>query len=216
MKKKYLEDIELISEKLKSLPRIWDGKTAILEMKEENFNWKQMEWWGFYFELLVKKSLNNNFQFPGDKFDKVKFDMKRSINWDLKSHGIKTLSHSIILNDEEAVRKSIELNKYHGLLIAICDIEYNDKDRSFQKWHTELKGGKSLYEQKREERTTFSRYRKTKAELLELVMIVLNQKNLSKLDVFQQGRNANGKPRRPKLMLNLEVSDKFEFYNLKY
>ncbi len=216
MKKKYLDDIELISEKLKHLPKVWDGKSSILELKEANYNWKQMEWFGFYFELLVNKSLKDHFQFPGDKVGNVKFDMKRSINWDLKSHAIKSNSHLLILNDSESMQKSVELNKYHGILIALCDVEYNDNDRSFQKWHTELKGGLSSYELKRIERTSFSRYRKTRAELVELIFLIINQQNISKLGLFSQGRNSNSKPRPSKYLLQLEDLDKFENYKIKY
>lgn len=51
MIKKIKEDIEIIKRKLIDLPRNWDGKQCVLELKEANYNWKQMEWWAFYFEF---------------------------------------------------------------------------------------------------------------------------------------------------------------------
>ena len=37
-----------IGEGLKNIPTMWDGKKAILEMKENEYpHWKQMEWIGF-------------------------------------------------------------------------------------------------------------------------------------------------------------------------
>jgi hypothetical protein len=72
MRKKLLDGAHIIIEKLKAIPQNWNGKTSILEMKKSNFNWKQMEWWGFYFELLIRNTLKNDSQFPGDIFDNVK------------------------------------------------------------------------------------------------------------------------------------------------
>ncbi len=111
--------------------------------------------------------------------------------------------------------ESVKSNKYHGEIIAICDVEYNDNDRSFQKWHTELKGGKSDYELKREERTSISRYRKTKVELIEIIIVILNSKSLKELSIMKQGRNSNGSARKYNYMLNLENIDNFENYTIK-
>lgn len=139
----------------------------------------------------------------------VKFDLKRSINWDLKSTAIKSHNHIIILNDCEAMNLSIEKYGYHGEIIALCDVEYNDIDRSFPKWHTELKGGKSSYEKRRMEWTAISRYRKTKAILGEIMILILNKNSILKLDTLNQGINSNGKPRKTKYLINLESINKF-------
>lgn len=170
-----------------------------------------MEWWAFYFEYKCIKILQNELKIPGCKFGNVKFDLARNINWDLKSSAIKSKSHNIILNDVEAMNLSIESNGYHGEIIALCDVEYNDQNRTFQKWHNELKGGLSKYEKQRIERTVVSRYRKTKAVLEEILLLVINKKSLARLDVMYQGRNANGKPRKTKYLLNLEELNKYDF-----
>jgi hypothetical protein len=57
----------------------------------------------------------------------------------------------------------------------------------------------------RENRTSISRYRKTKAELTEIVLLVLQKNDLEKLAIMCQGRNSNGKPRPEKYMLDLET-----------
>lgn len=85
----------------------------------------------------------------------------------------------------------------------------NDVNRLFQKWHQELKGGKSKYEINREKRTSVSRYRKTKIELQEILFLVVTSKNISSLGIHHQGRNSNGKPRPPKYMLDYETIKKF-------
>lgn len=80
----YSKDIEIIKKYLKNIPKQWDGKLSILELKEANFNWRQMEWWGFFFEYKVRQLLKNKLTFPGDKIGNVSFDIKGAINWDLK------------------------------------------------------------------------------------------------------------------------------------
>jgi len=211
----YKNDIKILQTELPKLPKFWDGKTCVLELKEADYNWRQMEWWAFYFEWKVKNILNDKFQFFGDKFENVTFDLKGTINWDLKAKAIKSDDHKVILNDRLAMEQSIENHGFHGEIIALCDVEYNDNDRSFQKWHTELKGGKSTYEIERENRTSISRYRKTKAELTEIVLLILKKNDLEKLSIMKQGRNSNGKPRPEKYMLDLETIDEFENYIIR-
>jgi len=197
------------------LLKFWDGKTCVLELKEADYNWRQMEWWGFYFEYRAKALLQNTFEIPGDKFGTVRFDLKGEFNWDCKAHAVKGNNHTLILNDKSAMDQSIAAYGRHGEIIAMCDVEYNDNDRSFQKWHSELKGGKSKYEVRREERTTCSRYRKTRAELLEIVLVTLDANSLKTLSVMKQGINSNGKPRPVKYMFDLEKIENYEHRIIK-
>ncbi|HOL57685.1 MAG TPA: hypothetical protein PLD75_09030, partial [Spirochaetota bacterium] len=90
--KLYKKDIENIENLLKTLPTQWDGKRCVLELKEADYNWRQMEWWAFYFEYKAKNLLKDYFFIPGDKFGNVTFDFKGEINWDLKASAIKTNS----------------------------------------------------------------------------------------------------------------------------
>lgn len=213
-KRNVINDIEIMKTLLLDLPKHWDGKASVLEMKEADYNWRQMEWWGFYFELLCQRKLEKAFSIPGDQYGAVgssHFDLKRSINWDLKAKAIKSDDHRSILNDTEAMDWSIEKYGFHGLIIGLCDVEYNDSDRSFQKWHSELKGGKSKYELEREKRTSVSRYRKTKVDLQEILFLVVDSENISLLGIHRQGRNSNGKPRPPKYMLDYDEENIGEF-----
>ena len=183
-----------------------------MTLKDANFNWRQMEWWAFYFEHLCYERLESSFEIPGDRYGIARtacFDLKGSINWDLKAKAIKSDDHRSILNDTKAMDWSIKKYGAHGLIIALCDVEYNDSNRTFQKWHQALKGGKSKYEVGRERRTSVSRYRKTSAELQEILFLVVTPKNVSSLEIHHQGRNSNGKPRPPKYMLNYETVKKF-------
>jgi hypothetical protein len=94
-----------------------------------------------------------------------------------------------------------------GPKAVLCDVEYNDVNRTFQQWHSELKGGLSAYEKERRTRTEVSRYRKTKAELAELLFLRFDEAAVNRMGCMNQGRNSNGAPRPPKYMLDLEDVD---------
>lgn len=57
--KKMQDDVDLLQDMLQSIPTFWDGKQSILTLKEHNYQWRQMEWIGFYFEWLCKDMLAN-------------------------------------------------------------------------------------------------------------------------------------------------------------
>jgi hypothetical protein len=200
----FASDVATLREALAPLKTDWEGKATILEMKDADYNWRQMEWWAFYFEYLCFQALTGKFAVPGDRYGKVGFDMKGNVNWDLKSKAIKSDDHDAILNDKQAMEKSLETYGEHGVVIALCDVEYNDVDRSFQQWHSELKGGKSKYEEKRAARTSVSRYRKTRATLSEILLLRFVPESLPLLGTMKQGRNSNGNPRNEKYLLDLE------------
>ena len=203
----FASDIAIMKAGLREIPTVWEGRETILKMREANFQWKQVEWWAFYFELLFVERLKGEFAIPGEKCGNTAFDGKRSVNWDLKAKAIKSDDHLAILNDQAAIEASIEKWGEHGVVIALCDVEYNDIDRTFQTWRTELQGGKSKYTRDREARTSISRYRKTKAVLTELLFLRLTVDSLSLLGIMSQGRNSNGKPRPKKYMVDLEDLD---------
>jgi hypothetical protein len=204
--------IEEISEVLKKFPKKWDGKNAITEMKENNFNqWRQMEWIGWYFEFLCKKYLDKIMKFNTIKYGNTSFDGFLEVPFDFKSHAINTESHKVIINDTEATIKAIKEYDYVVVIMAIGEVKYNDKNRSFQKWHEKIKGGKSGYELKRIERGALSRLRKIEFNLKELMFIKINKSTLDKSGSFQKDfRNADGSPRRSKVLLDLEKLDEGE------
>jgi len=203
----FSRDIENAKAALATLPRDWDGKTCVLELKDAGFNWRQVEWWAFYFEYLCNSRLKTTFEIPGEMIGSTRFDLKGSVNWDLKAKAIKSDDHRCILNDKTALDESIKTYGEHGFMIALCDVEYNDEDRTFQKWRTELQGGPSDYTKKRIARTSTSRYRKTRAILNEILFFCLDAAALESLGEMRQGRNSNGKPRPLKYELNLENVD---------
>ena len=217
-KDEFLKLAKEISEGFKNIPLVWDGRKSILEMRESGFpHWKQMEWIGWYFQFLCERFLRDIVEIPGPKFGNVKFDGFLKIPWDFKAHAINTSSHQIIVNDSEATAIGIEKFGSVGLILAMGKVEYNDEQRTFQKWHEALKGGKSKYEIERIKRGAWSRLRKTEFNLEQISFIKIDDNVLIKCGSFQRDfRNSNGRPRREKVLLDLEKLDEEIVYFLDF
>jgi hypothetical protein len=215
MNSDYKNDIDILVDKLPSLPKEWNGEYSVLELKDAKFNWRQMEWWAFFLEHKMKEFLSADFSFPGDRYGRVAFDLKRNINWDIKGSVAFNYDENIILNDKLAMDYSITEHGLHGEIIALFEPDFDD-DGAFKEWHSNLKGGKSKYEVERENRTANSRRRKKNVKLVELIFVVLKKDDLDNLGTMNQGRNSNGLPRKPKYMLDLRQIHKFEHYRLKF
>lgn len=198
-----------IAKHLSRIPILWNGKSVIMEMKEAEFpHWRQMEWIGFYFQYLCAKQLSGIMQIPGPMYGRVEFDGFLDIPWDFKAHAMNTSSHQIIVNDSEAISEGIKQYGCVGLILAMGKVEYNDENRTFQQWHSILKGGISDYEKERIKRGAWSRLRKVSFELQQISFIQLTDDTLIKSGSFQSDfRNSNGRPRRSKVLLDLEKLD---------
>lgn len=208
-KEEFLKISEDLSKEFKDIPKIWDGRKAILEMKNADFpHWKQMEWIGWYFQFLCEKLLKDGVKISGPKYGNVSFDGFKTIPWDFKAHAINTSSHQLIVNDSKATSKAIKEFGCVGLILAMGEVKYNDDERTFQKWHEELKGGKSEYELERIKRGAWSRLRKVEFDLKQISFIKIDDSVLVKCGSFQRNfRNADGTPRREKVLLDLEKLD---------
>lgn len=207
--------VQKLSNDLKNIPKNWDGRKSILEMKSENFShWKQMEWIGFYFQFLCERNLKNILEIPGPKYGNASFDGLLEIPWDFKAHAMNTSSHQIIVNDSDAIANGIKDYGAVGVILALGKVLYNDEDRTFQKWHEKLKGGKSKYELERIQRGAWSRTRKVSFDLRQISFIKITDSTLIKCGSFQTDfRNSNAKPRRAKVLLDLEkISDELIYF----
>lgn len=211
----FSDDMNRVAPLLRGLPKRWEGKECILRMKECDYHWRQTEWWAFYFELLCRERLASVLRMPGDRDRTTVWDGTGSINWDFKGKAIKTDTRSMILNDHEAMNASIDKHGEHGLIVCLCDVEYNDKDRTFEQWRTDLHGGKSKYQVARDLRTPISRYRKTLAVPVELLFMRLDATSKDRLGLMKQGRNSNGKDRPVKYTINIEACSDFIMHREK-
>ena len=159
----------------RSMPTRWDAREAILAMKDAAYpHWRQMEWIGFYFQFLCERAYKGILEMPGKRYGRVEFDAFAEICWDFKAHAANTMRHDLITNDSEAIANAIQEYGHYGLILAIGEVEYNDEERTFKKWHDALKGGRSNYELARIERGAMSRRRKTEFVLKEIHIIHLD------------------------------------------
>ena len=213
-----MQSSKKLASMLLSVPRHWDGRQAIREMKDADFpHWRQMEWIGFYFQFLCAKHLAPIMRIPGPRYGNVEFDGLYKIPWDFKTHAMNTSSHQIIVNDSQAISSAITEFGCVGLILAIGQVEYNDEERTFQKWHNILKGGISEYEKERMKRGAWSRLRKVSLELKQISFIQITDATLIKSGSFQSDfRNSNGKPRRAKVLLDLEKLDEELAYFVEF
>lgn len=194
----------------REFPSAWDGRSAILEMKEnDSKHWRQMEWIGWYFEHLCCTRLAGILEIPGPTYGRAGFDGFRETPWDFKCHASNTSSHRIIVNDLDAIEQACSEFGAVGLILAVGEDVYNDKEtRAFQRWHDELKGKESAYVKARKERGSWSRLRKVRMTLEEIHFIRLDADLVRASGRFQEGfRNADGGARRAKLALDLERLD---------
>jgi len=207
-----------IAEELADIPKNWDGRKSILEMKVSDFShWRQMEWIGFYFQFLCEKHLSAMLTIPGPQYGNVKFDGLKDIPWDFKAHAINTSSHQIIVNDSDATAKAISDFGEVGLILALGEVLYNDEDRIFQKWHEKLKGGLSKYSRERIKRGAWSRLRKVSFDLKQISFIRITDNTLVKCGSFQTDfRNSNGTPRKAKVLIDLEKIEEELGYCLEF
>lgn len=168
-------------------------------------HWRQMEWMGFYFEFLGERMLADIARIPGPRYGNTSFDCLKEIPWDFKAHATNTSSHTIVVNDREAVERGLEEYDAVGIIVAIGDVTYNDEARTFQHWHEKLKGGISKYTKERIERGAWSRLRKVAMNLKQISFIKIDGDLLKASGSFQEDfRNADGSPRRVKVTLDLE------------
>ncbi len=127
------------------LPRYWDGKACIEELRHADYQWKQMEWIGWWFEYRAMQLLAPLGAQVGPTFGSVTFDCSLNGVWDFKTHPRKPKeSGHAYLNDEEAVDSCIASHQHLGWIIAVGTAVY-DETGDFKRWHDELKGAESKY-----------------------------------------------------------------------
>jgi len=200
------------------LPTSITGKQAILNMKNGGSpNWRQMEWIGFWLEFFIETEVQPKYgNTTGPKYGNTTFDLSRNYVWDLKAHP--SHKNDLLLNDQEAVRDCIEDHGGVGFIIVSGEVEYDDSNENFKKWHDDLKGEQSSYVTQRIARSAPSRKRKISFEPVSILGIWID--SLSALQNGQQQgwiagfqenmRNSNGNPRRAKFKFKMDrIPDDF-------
>jgi len=183
---------------------------CVQELKLADYNWRQMEWIGWWFEYKAKEILSALGAMPGSAFGSVKFDCFLDGVWDFKSHpqGTKTWAY---LNDEDAVDECLKQHHHLGWLIAVGDAEY-DLSGMFKQWHDALKGKPSAYVVEGKAIGRRSRRRKSAFKLQAIIWVEFRSGTELQDAIragwmcagMQQGqRNSNGAARKPKYGFSL-------------
>lgn len=197
---------DALLQRMRQFPVDWDGKMSIQRMREDDFQWRQMEWIGFFFEWLCHRVVCPPISVPGPTYGNVTFDGYWNIPWDFKAHVARDAKgleqHRFIVNDQEAIHDAIREHGQLGLIVAIGEATFNDKDGAFKRWHDRLKGERSKYEQIRIAEGRPSRVRKVSLHVQRFVLYNLNDATVRKLETHGQGRNSDGSPRKPKYALD--------------
>ncbi len=205
LEKKIIDTVEKLRFVSQNMPKVWNGRKSILEMKDANYkHWRRTEWLESYFKFSSEKHFDSILYIPGKIYGVTEFDAFREILWDFKTHAVNTTNHNIVTNDAEAIEATINNYGYYGIILAVGEIEYNDKDGTFKKWQNRLTLRKNQYETNKINGGVMSRNCKTEFVLSEIHFICLNNETLNQCSgSLQQGRNAAGNLKQSKVMLNI-------------
>lgn len=179
-----------------------DGRESVLFLRERNFQWKQMEWFGFLVEFAGRSLIRDGGFTDGPKYGRTAFDLRGVHVWDLKAHS----SHEpdLVLNDVEAIDSCLAEFGGCGFVVVNGTPTWDDSGE-FKSWHDALKGPPSRYVLANAARNARSRPRKTGFAVSSIDVLWLSAANVTaaitsgELAYFQQGmRNSNGRGRRAK------------------
>lgn len=189
LKKKIIDTIKELQFASQNMPKVWDGRESILEMKDAGFEyWRQVEWIEFYFKFLCQKHFDNIIHTSGVKYGVTEFDAFREISWDFKVDSVDSSTYSVTANDAEAIADTLNGYGSYGVILAIGDMEFDDKETSFKKWHDELREDISKYDAYRINKGIMSRIRKTVFTLEKIHFICFNSETLHQCcGLFQDG-----------------------------
>jgi len=179
----------------------WDGRTCIEEMRTaESPNWRQTEWHGWYFEHVGLPALINAFGGERRKVLNTSFDYALHSTWDLKAHS-SGKQRSAILNDLDAVRACLAEGRGLGFIVLTGEPDYGG-GVDFDAWHRSLRSTGPAHERSRPLKSGFTPLRLDAYHLLDTRALDLARRS-GAYTVMQQGHQADGSARKPKLQINL-------------
>ncbi len=192
----------------------WDGRVCVEYLRRFDYQWRQMEWIGWYFEQRARSVLVEALGGgPGPCYGNVEFDYACDGVWDFKAHPTNQAAGWAYLNDVEAVRTCVHEHRHLGWVIAHGTADY-DATGTFKAWHDALKGKTSAYEVERIRRGAKSRRRKVAFSLEGVAVVEFHGRDdldaavragWLREDMQERQRNADGSPRAAKYGINLSL-----------
>lgn len=175
-----IDTVEKLRLASQNMPKVWGGRKSILEMKDADFKqWQQIEWFEFYFKFLCQKHFGSIIDLSGRIYEDARFDAFHEISWDFKVHATNTTSYNLVANNVETITDTIRNYSYYGIIFAVGNVEY-DKDKTFKKWHDELRKDICEHETNRINTGVMSQTRETTFVLEEIHFICFDSKALDK------------------------------------
>ena len=209
LEKMIIDAVEKLGLASQSMPKVWDGRESILAMKDAGFRyWRQIEWLDFYFKFLYQKHFAGIIDMPGKKYGNTEFDAFREISWDFKVDSVDPGVYSVTANDAEAIADTLSDYGCYGIILAMGDMEPDDKQASFKKWHDELKGEVSKYDTYKINSGVMSRTRKTAFTLKEIHFVCFNGETLHQCcGLFQNPFRETDRNRRKEKEVRVDIGE---------
>lgn len=197
----------IVSALLPVLTDHWDGRECVREMREAEFSqWRQMEWPGFYFEMVGLKTLVDVLGGGPIRHANTRFDYGMDSAWDLKAHAralARGGSDVAILNDQSAFDACFQSGSGLGFVVLTGE---STTSVEFGAWHRDFVGTQARKEGdhrlQRPRKESFSPYR-LEAYFLRDADHLRASVAAGSVRHYSQGRQANGAPRKPKFSLDL-------------
>ncbi len=206
------EEVLLFQKFKNNLDKNLYGRNCYLEMFKTKYNnMNQSEWVGSFVEYKFEEFLSKNSQYNQIcifQKNKSKQEIDLDLNFNNKFLGdLKTHSESsdILGNDENNIKKALELyNKLWYIVFSHNTIKDKDKNYVVTKfWNKALNKDNSM---------SYANRMKYSISFVDLKILEINNYNKSYLNIFNQGHNSNGLPRKPKIKINKKDINNFLIY----
>lgn len=214
------EIVRVVDTFFDTLEKKWNGIDCYKEMITADYSNKfQPEWPGFYLEYKLSKNikehgLENIMRYAQDKkkngIDLDLYFPTLECYGDLKTHA--DTSSAILGNDQDTIHNLIDNgDKSRSIYYIVLELKVT-KDSEFDYevthfWNTA---------QKKKNLMSYSKKMKHDVEITGYSILEINRNNQQYLKEFRQGKNSNGKPRKPKIMIARQDIGNFLIHHVNF
>lgn len=211
-----IEVFDTLDDFFSSMAKQWYGIEAYADMIEHNYRNKyQPEWPGFYLEYKLEEYLTKNNKenvitfYQNRKKGEIDLDLKfpqLGFYGDLKAHSIS--SGAIQGNDYNTIMNLLE-NQSIYYIVANHETE-KDKDHNYvvtKYWNNS---------QNKEDVMSYSNKMKYSVKIKNYYILELNKYNKKYIEIYHQGKNSDGSPRNPKIIISTKNLNNFLVHTIDF
>lgn len=212
--------INKLSDFFSNQNKTWLGMDCYDEMCKDNYKNKfQAEWAGFYLEYKMEKYVNDEHIedyikiLHNKKNKQIDLDLFfKDINsfGDLKMHSEE--SRGIQGNDKSTIFSILNSKKYYNHIYYIVCEHSTIKDSTCGYVVTKFWNRLKCKNKKVINLMSYSARMKNRVTIRKWMILDINNDNKNYLTIYKQGLNSNGKPRKPKIMVESDNIKKFSIY----